>query len=70
MIVDKIIKANIIKTVTSIILENKDKATDFIDDHKDEVIEKIKEEAKKYIVEHKDKIIEFAKETVIDLIKN
>ena len=50
MILDKIVEKIIIKKIKEI----KEKGIDFIQDHKDEVIELAKIEVKHYIEEHKD----------------
>ena len=64
MILDKIVEKIIIKKIKEI----KEKGIDFIQDHKDEVIELIKKEAKRYIEEHKDEIIQKATDIALEMI--
>ena len=64
MILDKIVEKIIIKKIKEI----KEKGSDFIQDHKDEVIELAKIEVKHYIEEHKDEIIQKATDIALEMI--
>ena len=64
MILDKIVEKIIIKKIKEI----KEKGIDFIQDHKDEVIELAKIEVKHYIEEHKDEIIQKATDIALEMI--
>lgn len=64
MILDKIVEKIIIKKIKEI----KEKGIDFIQDHKDEVIELVKREVKRYIEEHKDEIIKKATDMALEMI--
>ena len=64
MILDKIVEKIIIKKIKEI----REKGIDFIQGHKDEVIELVKREAKHYIEEHKDEIIQKATDIALEMI--
>ena len=64
-----LIKNKAKKIISELFAEYKDKAEDYIAEHKDEIIEAIKEKVQTYIEEHKEEILDYLKKQAVELIK-
>jgi hypothetical protein len=70
MLLDKIIKKKIAKAIKELAKENKEKAMDYIKNHKDETIALVRKTIMDYIEEHKEEIIKYAIDALIKVVTN
>lgn len=65
MIIDKIAQKIIIKNLKHL----REKGLNFINEHKEEILEAIKAEIKKYIEEHKEEVLTIARDKAEEIMK-
>lgn len=65
MIIDRIVQRVIIKNLKHL----REKGLNFINEHKEEIVESIKIETKKYIEEHKEEILTVARDKASEIMK-
>lgn len=65
MILDKIVEKVLLKKLKNI----KDLGVNYINNHKDEIIELVKKQVKIYIDEHKEEIINIAEKKIVEIMK-